>query len=102
MSTRVAQRTAATVQIDLPADPIPQYVNEEGYEVDAETFALAMGYSHAAVNDENLGGEEEEDIAAEHPGEDVEANGEEAVETTQDEEAVPLLSLSERWVSNFT
>ena len=43
MAGRVGRRVQETIgQFDLPTIDAPQYVNEEGYEVDAETFGLAL------------------------------------------------------------
>lgn len=109
MASRVAQRGGGSHSIDLPTGLHPQYVNQEGYEVSAETFASAMGYeaqSRSRVDDGDG-----KDVAAAEAGDNMEVDEEgvgpgtsqeEAQEEAEAELAEPLLSLSERYVPFLT
>jgi hypothetical protein len=93
------------LDLDLPVIDTPQYVNEEGYEVDAQTFALSLQEAAGELN----GGEPYTQMP--HDSEDVLDNGEEVEETGEEEQGEarveeeqvvtgePLLGLAERWVS---
>jgi len=108
-----ARERAARVipgDLELPVLDSPQYVNEDGYEVDAQTFAQALqqaavdlslpldglhGQSdaRAEAQDSNADAEPtQEDGATGHQGEMPEGNV---------ENGEPLLSLSERYVQSL-
>jgi hypothetical protein len=89
-------------EIELPTAGEPQYVNEDGYEVDAQTFALALQQAASDVlQSQHSSGEGiVKEIAI---GEGEIAIAEETLEAEEPEqtqgidvEAEPLLSLSER------
>jgi hypothetical protein len=91
-----------TPEIELPTAEEPQYVNEDGYGVDAQTFALAL--QHAASDLSQGQHSSREGIEGSNViGEQEIVMGEGALESEEPEqtqgidvEAEPLLSLSER------
>jgi hypothetical protein len=93
------------LDLDLPIIDTPQYVNEEGYEVDAQTFALSLQEAAGELKD----GEPYTQIPRDSGdvldnGNEVEETGEEeqgeaGVEEDQVVTGEPLLGLAERWVS---
>lgn len=112
---RWAQHVAE--DIDLPTIDAPQYVNEDGYEVDADTFLQALAHAEAVDSTSEAEGEgdvEEQAEEVEYEGEgaaEVEAaevSGAEQEEEVAEEEvldeegeAEPLLSLSDRYVGSI-
>ena len=99
------ERTARIIpaDIELPVLDAPQYVDENGYEVDAQTFALALqkatgdlalpleaGPSQPYGQPGSNIVDEEATIGDEEPAVDVE------MQERDVENAEPLLSLSER------
>jgi len=101
------ERTARIIpaDIELPVLDAPQYVNENGYEVDAQTFAQALQKAAEDLSLPHEGRKSRFDGQIEPNGADMDARiGEEepAVEAEMPEgeveNAEPLLSLSERYV----
>lgn len=101
--------------LDLPTVEAPQYVDENGYEVAAETFAQVLVQAAeprvdgdhvdpsstqgpAYTSEEALDGEEDEEIVADEEAveEDEGEHDGEAVEEEEPELGEPLLSLSDR------
>ena len=95
-------------EIELPVLETPQYVDENGYEVDARTFALAL---QKAAEGLSLPLQEEHYqsyIQAEPIEKGMDASGveeatgiEAAMPEVDVENAEPLLSLSERYAWSF-
>lgn len=116
MATRAARRAPQVLEsVDLPWDETPQYVDAEGYEVDAETFALALiqneGNEAVAVDhvveaeedaaaDGNLEVDDNADIIFDDNGETAEDEPDDAIDADEGEAdpgtKEPLLSLSDR------
>jgi len=101
---RPGQRIATVpLDLDLPVIDTPQYVNEEGYEIDVETFALAL-QDVARVDglvqaDDQEADQTEvvEEVEIEQVLEDQDVS--EAVEEEQvAKPCEPLLGLAERYV----
>lgn len=100
---RVAQQTSlVALEIELPTADLPQYVNEDGYEVDAQTFALALQQAAGAGSQvQQSGGLGKDEALLIDEGDFVLAEETLEVEEPEQtegfaEEAEPLLSLSER------
>jgi hypothetical protein len=101
---RPGQRIATVpLDLDLPVIDTPQYVNEEGHEIDVETFALALqdvarvdGLVQAD-NQEADQTEVVEEVEIEQVLEDQDVS-----ETVEEEQVAkpcePLLGLAERYV----
>lgn len=116
MATRTARRAQYVPEsIELPSIEAPQYVDSDGYEVDAETFALALNQTGTGDGAELVtedvvkrdpegdigdGVEEQTDYADDDiAGADGELEEEIAiVEDGEEEPREPLLSLSDRCV----
>lgn len=115
MAARVSRRAVDVPEdLELPTIEAPQYVDENGYEVAAETFAQALLQGAeprvddhragsrsiqdtAIVSEEVMDGDENEEIGdIEAVEEDEVEEEEEAVEEEEPESRVPLLSLSDR------
>jgi hypothetical protein len=96
------------VDIELPTIDVPQYVNEDGYEVDAQTFALALQKASEDLAVPQDGPQAVSHITGSSVGMDADVivAEEEPVPAAQGTEGVvenaePLLNLSDRYVSRF-
>lgn len=111
MATRVYRRVAEVLgPIELPSIETPQYVDRDGYEIDAQAFAVALEEAGGPAEDGHTGFIQSDistEIVAEGPVDNEEENeimaegeaaeeGEEGTGDAEPEMREPLLSLSDR------
>lgn len=97
-----------TAEFDLPVSESPQYVNEDGYEVDAQTFAQALQQAVVDLTSPLDGLQSKSDAQAGFREIDADATtaqkediGPVEIPEGDVENGEPLLSLSERYVQSL-